>query len=629
MEEKAFATLVDRLEAYSFKHPIAYKVRIALLAVLGYLYLFGIVAGILFVVAAILFYGSINFLVLKFLLIPLGIAAVVLRSLWVTFPEPEGHELFYADAPHLFELVKEVRKATHGPRVHKTLLSDEFNAGIIQRPRLGIFGWQQNYLVIGLPLLNALTVADIRSVIAHEFGHLSGNHGRFSGWIYRVRQTWVQILTTMKQDKRYASGLFEPFFNWYAPFFGAYSFVLARAQEYEADRRSVDISGREAAARALVNVQIKSHFLNEAFWPELLSSADRQPEPPVEPFNVMLAALKQPVARDNAQLWFSRALVARHDYDDTHPSLADRLRAIGYSPESENPEFTLFQNDEVGSRGEVSLLESLPAEWLAGRNRLWTERVALVWRERHKYVVEGEKELAALNEKAGTTELTLDEQWKRARLLFETEGFTAAQPRVLALLEAQADHAGANFLLGQALLDQGDEVGIQHIELAMKQELDAVSPGCERIYLFLKAQGRSEEADVYRKRLAKHCDEIDRAKEERTGIAVGDEFRPHDLPAETIAAIREQLSRIAPLHRAFLVRKVVRYFPDERQYILGVLGKYPLFTLHTKRADSALVSLVASEVVFPGSTLIVAIEQRPRVLLDAIVGVPGAEIYHS
>ena len=92
-----------------------------------------------------------------------------------------------------------------------------------------MFGWLNNYLVLGLPLLRALSPAEFRAVLAHEFGHLSGKHGRFSGWIYRVRQTWIQILVSVHQERSYASFLFEPFLEWYAPYLNAYSFVLARA----------------------------------------------------------------------------------------------------------------------------------------------------------------------------------------------------------------------------------------------------------------------------------------------------------------------------------------------------------------------------------------------------------------
>src|SRR5215213_1733283 len=331
MQEKEFVALVEKLEGYAREHPATYRLRVALLAALGYLFLFGVVAVVLAITGLVIYAGRINFLVIKILIIPLGIAAVVLRSLWIEFPEPEGQELNYDDAPRLFDLAREVRAATGGPRLHKVLLTDEYNAGIVQRPRLGVFGWQENYLLVGLPLLRALSPTDLRAVMAHEFGHLSGSHGKFLGWIYRVRKTWNQVLEKMKQQRRYGSGIFESFFNWYAPYFGAYSFVLARAQEYEADRRSVEVSGKENAARALIKLDLKEKALTEDFWPEFYKRADKQAKPPSDAFTEMLETLRAPVAPDKAQVWFSQSLIHRHGYDDTHPALADRLECIGYA----------------------------------------------------------------------------------------------------------------------------------------------------------------------------------------------------------------------------------------------------------------------------------------------------------
>jgi hypothetical protein len=104
MEEKEFVALVDELEGYARQNPGAYKLRVALLAALGYVFLLGIVLIVLFLVLAVIYFGRINFLVIKILLIPLGLAAIVLRSLWVEFPVPEGQSCFttYANSSRRF-----------------------------------------------------------------------------------------------------------------------------------------------------------------------------------------------------------------------------------------------------------------------------------------------------------------------------------------------------------------------------------------------------------------------------------------------------------------------------------------------------------------------------------------------
>ena len=43
----------------------------------------------------------------------------------------------------------------------------------LQLPRLGIFGWYRNYLIIGMPLMKSLTCEQFKAVLAHEFGHLA------------------------------------------------------------------------------------------------------------------------------------------------------------------------------------------------------------------------------------------------------------------------------------------------------------------------------------------------------------------------------------------------------------------------------------------------------------------------
>ncbi len=119
MEQKAFIELVERLEIYSREHPSRYRFRVGLLAALGYIYLFSVVTGLLLIIVGALIYVSFNFLVLKFLWIPLSLAAVVLRSLWIKMPEPDGHELTPSESPQLFEMIEEVRLTVSGPSVNK------------------------------------------------------------------------------------------------------------------------------------------------------------------------------------------------------------------------------------------------------------------------------------------------------------------------------------------------------------------------------------------------------------------------------------------------------------------------------------------------------------------------------
>lgn len=631
MEEKEFVALVDELGVYARQNPGAYKLRVALLAALGYVFLIGSVVIVLLLAltgVALLYFGRASWLIIKLMLIPLGLGVIVLRSLWVEFPEPEGHELRYEDAPRLFDLAKSTRKATQGPKLHKILLTDEFNAAIVQHPRLGVFGWHKNYLVVGLPLLRGLSPDEVQAVISHEFGHLSGRHGVFSAWIYRVRQTWDQVLEKMRKEQHFGSGIYESFFNWYAPYFAAYSFALARAKEYEADRMSVQLCGKETAARALVKANVRSKALSEEFWPAFFDRASTEAEPPKQTFDEMLAALRQPIAPDKANMWLSQVLSEKRSYSDAHPAPVDRLKAFGYPDIGtlEDLEPFLTTNDHYGDE---YFLQSVPAEFLDSKNRAWREGVVESWRERYQFVVEADKTLAALEEKAKTEELSLEDRWERARLLRGTKGPVAALPLLQEIVAVEPEHPGANYNLGEALLEEGDEAGIRHIELAMEKEVHAIPAGCQLIYDFLSSHKREEEAERYRRCIIDYYKEVEMAQAERNDVSINDSFKYHEIAPELLHDLREQLKAFPNLATAHLVQKVLHHFPQEPSYVLGITSKRAWYRSQSNERDAKLVNELAEQWNFPGFVLIIPFEQNYKPLRKIFERVQGSEIYRA
>lgn len=628
MEEKEFVAFVEELEVYERQHPASYRLRVGLLAALGYLLLFGALVVILLFVFVVIYLRAINYLIIQMLVLLVGAAFLIAQSLWIEFPEPEGDEVKHDDAPRLFALVEEVRAATGGPKLRKILLTNEYNASIVQRPRLGVFGWHENYLRVGLPLLTSMSPADIRAVLAHEFGHLSGRHGQFASWIYRVRQTWKQILENVKKHPRYGLEVFQRFFNWYAPYFWAYSFVLARAHEYEADRCAVGVAGKETTARVLINLELKARALNEVFWPAFYGRADTEPQPPRETFAELLQSLREPLPTDKAQTWFAESLTPRHRYDDTHPALADRLAAIGYANVRETADLNAFAIADGEPFGDRELFARVPTDFIERQNRTWKEELASSWSERHKFVTEAQQGLATLAEKPAA-DLSVDELYQRAAYVGGIEGNVAAAPLLCEVLELMPDHACANYALGIALLQQGDEGGINHLELAMEKEVTMVPEGCHAIYSFLMARERVAEAEKYRQCAANYFNEVELAKQERRTITSADEFVPHGLTSEAVEALRAQLANVPLLRSAYLVRKVCRHVPDEPSYVLGVTSKRVLSGLQLDGRDKKLVSQLAKTIKYPGYTYIIALEHNRRALRHLFRNVEGAEIYRA
>lgn len=626
MDQENLNPLIDRLEEYSRRQPAAYRLRVALLAGLGYAYLLGVVLLLLLLVYVTLAYVRFNFVTIKIVWIPLVIVGLVLRSLWVTIPEPDGMELKPEQAPLLFDVVREVQEGLNGPTANHILLSDEFNAGVVQVPRFGMFGWLRNYLVVGLPLLKGLSPEEFRSVLAHEFGHLSGKHGRFSGWIYRVRQSWIQVLVRVHQERHYASFVFEPFLNWYAPFFNAYSFVLARAQEYEADTYSVKLAGKEVTARTLVRLSTRDRILSDEFWPAFYRQVITEPKPPKDPFAQMLAAMETTVDHHKTTKWVHQALRIKTGYDDTHPALADRLAGLGYQTEELNTVAVreALTPSATSQTAADYYLNELPEDFVVRFNLLWKENISSTWREQHSLVLIVQKRLKELEFASTARQLTLDELWEQVGLVSSTQDAAAAFPLVKAILEVNPEHARANLALGAQLLVQKDAAGISYLEKAMSLSESTAGEACALAYDFHLERGELKEADSYQARAERFYERMQKLYDQSVNFSTADRFEPHGLSESDVEKLRTQLGDVHGLGRTYLVRKIL---PDaiEPLYVIGALATYTWRNGENEKHAEALISDLGAQIDLLPNTIFVSLDHHGY-LIGMFEKVPGSVV---
>ncbi|AOY81819.1 M48 family metallopeptidase [Moorena producens JHB] len=629
MTNEEFDTLVKKLEDYAQQYPSNYKLRVGLLAALGYAYIFLVLAGLLgvlgLVVLLIYYSGRINRGMVQLIMILLVPAWMIMRSLWVSFPPPQGLKLQRQQVPKLFALIDELTKALKAPSFHHVILTSEFNAAVVQIPRLGLLGWQQNYLILGLPLLQALSPRQFRAVLAHELGHLSGNHSSFAAWIYRLRQTWEQIWQQLgKSQHAGATVLFHGFFNWYSPFFNAYSFVIARANEYEADRCAAELAGSQHVAEALLSVQVKAQYLEQSFWNDIYQKAYHQPNPPQTPLQDLAKALSSPIEPNQQQQWIRSALMSQTHHADTHPCLLERLKALKY-PFKARPSLPILVKVTAAEQFLGKALLPLTQEL----ERQWHTTINYQWRQNYTQAQAIRQSLEALEAKAAHSPLSVEEAWNRARWTLDLVGTQEAIPLLKSVLTRQADHVSANYLLGQILIAQDNEAGIDYLEQAMARDPDSVLSGTQSIYGFLRRQGRDAEADQYRQRAAKHHELLTLAQEERSGFSQGDRFQPHGLSAEVEAALQQQLAGYPEIKEAYLVRKVVLIFPDNPYYILGVSRQRHFLESNSSTKDQQLIDRLADELECPGQTWITILNSTNKSLKKALRKTAISPIYHS
>ena len=194
MDQADFVHLVRLSEHASADNSRAYRRSVAAFAALGYAWVLGcllLAVGLVAWVLPQLLHGRFKFWMVSLLIAAGGLLWVSLRALWVRLEPPDGVEVTALQAPELFDALARIRRKIKGPPIHKVWLNDEFNASIQQVPRYGLLGGAVNHLTIGLPLLMALDRPRFLAVLAHEYGHLRGDHGRFAAWIYRTRLSWA------------------------------------------------------------------------------------------------------------------------------------------------------------------------------------------------------------------------------------------------------------------------------------------------------------------------------------------------------------------------------------------------------------------------------------------------------
>jgi Zn-dependent protease with chaperone function len=601
MTNEEFQTLVYRLEGEARRSPSAYALRVWLLAMLGNAYL----ALVVLLLVALFLASIASVAVLKGLAVKLiavvGVFLwVVLRALWVSIPPPEGMELRRSDAPELFAAIDALRRELRAPRFHHVLIDDQFNAAVVQSPRLGIFGWYRNYLLIGLPLMKSLTIEQFKAVLAHEIGHLSRGHGRIANWIYRQRLRWSRLMAALEEKKSKGGFLFRPFLTWYAPYFNAYSFPLARANEYEADAASARLTSPGVAAEALTSVSVVGRYLAEKFWPGLYKQAEDSPRPGFAPYSSMTIGAAGDLDAASAQTWLEQALARQTTLDDTHPSLADRLNAIGESVRLAAP---------AGGQAADRLLGDALGRVTDEFDRRWHASILPAWEARHREVQEGRARLAALDAQAAAGDLALADAYERAQLTESLgRGPDAALEQFRALHARAPEDPIACYALGARLLARDDDAGSALVDRAMLLDERLIVPGCEAMRDYCWRAGREQEARDWHARMTARAAQVRAAEEERSAIHISDKLETHGLPAETITDVRAQLQAISGLRKAYLVRKRVKHFPERPCYVLGftVDGAWRLRT--KKRRASEVQQRLTQGVRYPGETLILNVE---------------------
>jgi Zn-dependent protease with chaperone function len=469
VNDEQFSWLVTRLETRAANAPRAFRIKVFLISIAAY----AVLAVSLLVIALLLAWSVAHARERGMMRVAVSIGALALMTLpvfWVTlrtlltrWPAPEGRVVTRAEAPVLFDLLDKMRTRLGGPPIHHVLLNEDYNACIVQRPRWGLVGPSVNYLVLGLPFMFGVGTSEMLAVIGHEYGHLCGNHGRASAWIYRQRLIFEQVAERIEASAGASiwHALMMKAIHAFAPYFYGYTFVLARQEEYEADRTGASVTSAQAAASGLIRSRLLGEWLHQDFWPTLYRQADTRERPTILPYQSMATAFRMSHEEWATSARLRSALQHESDVADTHPCLRARLEALGHQPALPQP---------LQRHAAAALLGSFGERLADEFDQAWWQAESKGWGDRHRHVTRSQARLRELEGQA-LTALPPHELQELARLKSEFESAQAAKPVLEHLLRRPGGpFPMASYVYGQILLDERNRDGLDYLATAARSD---------------------------------------------------------------------------------------------------------------------------------------------------------------
>jgi heat shock protein HtpX len=230
-----------------------------------------------------------------------------------------GPTMEATDAPGLFQQIQEIAQASKQAMPEQVYLLREMNAWVAHRG--GFMGWgSRPIMAIGLPLLYCMSRSELRSVLAHEFGHYYAADTKLAIWVYKTHVAIARTLHNLEERDSHLLFLFE----WYGNLYLRVSRSISREQEFAADALAAHLAGSKAAIGGLQSLQ-RNSLANDLYWnQEVKPVLEAGFVPPISlGFPMYLSA---PSMQGLASLSFAGD--DEGDPHDTHPPLQQRIAAL-------------------------------------------------------------------------------------------------------------------------------------------------------------------------------------------------------------------------------------------------------------------------------------------------------------
>jgi Zn-dependent protease with chaperone function len=222
-----------------------------------------------------------------------GIAAAFLAVfLWKALifkrrdSQKRAFEITATEHPHLLAFIHRIADDARAPRPRRVFLSPEVNAAVFfDFSFVNLIFPSRKNLVIGLGLVNVLTLSELKAVVAHEFGHFAQRTMAVGRWVYTAQQIAGHIVVKRDALDRFLMGLSNidiriAWIGWIMRLIvwsirsvadTVFSIVLlaeralSREMELQADLVAVSLSGSDALIHALHRLSAADDAMDRAF----------------------------------------------------------------------------------------------------------------------------------------------------------------------------------------------------------------------------------------------------------------------------------------------------------------------------------------------------------------------------
>jgi Zn-dependent protease with chaperone function len=219
---------------------------------------------------------------------------------------------------------------------------------------------KKRIMLLGLPLLELLTISHFRAILAHEFGHYYAGDTRMAPWVFRARVNMAQVITRLGEDSTVLSFLSRwvvlgilrlailGLLSLWWKLFNLLTQHVSRKQEYRCDELACYLAGSENLEKGLCSVRLAAATF-APYWNSVVAPVV------VRGFRPQLADgykrfLQTPEIAKAASTALETALASDATGSaDSHPPLKARIEkarslAIPTTAGDDRPAVTLFED---------------------------------------------------------------------------------------------------------------------------------------------------------------------------------------------------------------------------------------------------------------------------------------------